>query len=100
MTTKKEKIFLYVFVAILLICILFYNPLNRFTLVYLDAELAGVAPYTLGVAATIFILFDEQWAGSFKERLLPAFLCLIFGTGTLLALFELVVWVIEHVKIV
>ncbi len=101
--SKAEKVFLIVYFALLLICVLFYKPLEQIFLnyigIWIGAEFYHIG-MLFGLAAAIFILCDSNWASKLKDRWLSAFLFFIFSSLITTGILQGVSWVIEHVRII
>ena len=101
--SKAGKIYLWVCLALLLICllldILFYVPIDWYCFVVLGEDFSFFMGLLFGILASIH--FNVFWGvQSGAGRIFGTLLVLAYSYGIIYALFAGIGWIIEHVRIV
>ena len=97
--SKAGKIYLWICLALLLVCLLLYRPIEWYCFVVLGAH----ASFYLGLLfATLIVIHLNIFWGlkGFVERFFATLIAFSFGFGIIEALFEAIRWIIEHVRII
>ena len=97
--SKAGKIYLWSCGALLLICLLLYRPIEWYFFVVLGEHADIFIGLLFGILASIH--FNLFWgARGVSQRLVGTLLAFIITSGIVGGLFQLIRWIIEHVRIV